>query len=233
VTGTALGLVETVGLTAAVEAADAAAKAADVRVVGYEVAGGGLVTVKVLGQVAAVRAAVAAGAAAAARVGTVRAVHVIPRSASGLEFMVHSQDTVPPPPAEGPSEAPPGLGGPAETGGPGGPGASEETEASRTPDAAGESVPPDAAGAEPGGTSAAEAGEVAVAAPGEEAADLGPEEHEVTAVVPPEDAGGVPEVEGYAPYPAAGEASCNICGDPACPRRKGEPRSKCIHHGAE
>ncbi|MGQ9533000.1 MAG: hypothetical protein ACUVTQ_09385, partial [Desulfotomaculales bacterium] len=81
-----------------------------------------------------------------------------------------------------------------------------------------------------------EVGEVAVAEPEEVAAPEvgGLEEREVTgAVVPPEDTGGVPEAEDYAPYPAAGEPSCNICGDPACPRRKGEPRSKCIHYRAE
>ncbi|MGQ9533487.1 MAG: BMC domain-containing protein, partial [Desulfotomaculales bacterium] len=123
-TGTALGLIETVGLTAAVEAADAATKAADVRLVGYEVARGGLVTVKVVGQVAAVQAAVGAGAAAAARVGTVRAVHVIPRPASGLEFMVQSPDNVPPPPA-------PQAGEPAA---PEEPGEKPEAAAPETPD---------------------------------------------------------------------------------------------------
>ncbi len=228
-TGAALGLIETLGLTAAVEAADAAAKAADVNLVGYEVARGGLVTVKVVGQVAAVQAAVGAGAAAAARVGTVRAVHVIPRPASGLEFMVQSPDNVPPPPAPRTEEVavPEDRGEPREK---------PEAAAPETPDV-GEGVAfLDAGGAEPDEAAAAEAGEVTVAEPWEAAAAEvgGPEEHEVTGVrVRPENAGGVPEVEGYAPYPAAGEPSCNLCGDPACPRRKGEPRSRCIHHNVE
>jgi ethanolamine utilization protein EutM len=77
--GQSLGLIETLGYTAAVEAADAACKAAVVCLLGHELAGRGLVTVKVSGDVAAVKAAVAAGAAAAGRVGRVISVHVIPR----------------------------------------------------------------------------------------------------------------------------------------------------------
>jgi ethanolamine utilization protein EutM len=74
-----LGLIETLGYTAAVEAADAACKAAVVSLLGHELAGKGLVTVKVTGDVAAVKAAVAAGASAAGKVGRVVSVHVIPR----------------------------------------------------------------------------------------------------------------------------------------------------------
>lgn len=75
----ALGLVETRGLVGAVEAADAGAKAANVRLLGAERADAGLVTVKFLGDVAAVKAACDAGAAAAERVGQLVAVHVIAR----------------------------------------------------------------------------------------------------------------------------------------------------------
>ena len=67
------------GLVAMIEAADAMVKAANVRLVGYEKVDAGLVTAIVRGEVGAVRAAVDAGAAAARRVGTVTAVHVIPR----------------------------------------------------------------------------------------------------------------------------------------------------------
>jgi microcompartment protein CcmL/EutN len=74
-----LGLIETVGWVPAVEAADAGTKAADVRLLGFERAGRGLVTIKFQGDVAAVQAAVSAGAAAAGRVGRVVSVHVIPR----------------------------------------------------------------------------------------------------------------------------------------------------------
>jgi ethanolamine utilization protein EutM len=73
----AVGLVETRGHVAAVEAADAMVKAANVELVGYESIGGGLVTAIVRGDVAAVKAATDAGAAAASRTGEVVSVHVI------------------------------------------------------------------------------------------------------------------------------------------------------------
>lgn len=72
-------MVECMGLVAMIEAADAMVKAANVRLVGYEKIDAGLVTAIVRGEVGAVRAAVDAGAAAARRIGTVTAVHVIPR----------------------------------------------------------------------------------------------------------------------------------------------------------
>ncbi len=74
-----LGLIETMGYTAAIEAADAATKSADVVFLGYEITLEGLVTVKFLGDVGAVKAAVAAGTAAAEKIGTLTASHVIPR----------------------------------------------------------------------------------------------------------------------------------------------------------
>ena len=75
----ALGMIETRGLVAAIEAADAMVKAANVTLVGSEKIGSGLVSVMVRGDVGAVKAAVEAGGAAAARLGEVIATHVIPR----------------------------------------------------------------------------------------------------------------------------------------------------------
>lgn len=75
----ALGLVETKGLAALIEASDAMLKAANVTMIGWDKAGAGLVTSFVTGDVAAVKASVDAGAAAASRVGEVVGVHVIPR----------------------------------------------------------------------------------------------------------------------------------------------------------
>ena len=72
-------MVECMGLVAMIEAADAMVKTANVRLVGYERIDAGLVTAIVRGEVGAVKAAVEAGAAAGRRVGTVVAVHVIPR----------------------------------------------------------------------------------------------------------------------------------------------------------
>ena len=75
----ALGMVETRGLVAAIEAADAMVKAANVQLIGSEKIGSGLVSVMVRGDVGAVKAAVEAGGAAASRLGEVIATHVIPR----------------------------------------------------------------------------------------------------------------------------------------------------------
>ena len=74
-----LGMVETRGLIAAIEAADAMVKAARVHLVGMEKADAGLITIQVVGDTAAVQSAVDAGAAAATNVGQVVATHVIPR----------------------------------------------------------------------------------------------------------------------------------------------------------
>lgn len=84
-TGEALGMIETRGLVAAIEAADAMVKAANVRLIGYEKIGSAYVTVMVRGDVGAVKAAVDAGLAAAKRVGEVVSVHVIPRPHSDVE----------------------------------------------------------------------------------------------------------------------------------------------------
>ena len=75
----ALGMIETRGFAAMVEASDAMVKAAKVELVGYERIGGGFVTAVVRGDVAAVKAATEAGAKSAERVGDLVAVHVIPR----------------------------------------------------------------------------------------------------------------------------------------------------------
>lgn len=77
--GEALGLIETVGLVAATEAADAMVKAANVRIVTRQQPGGGLIAVLVRGDVGAVKAAVEAGAAAARPLGRVVSAHVIAR----------------------------------------------------------------------------------------------------------------------------------------------------------
>lgn len=81
----ALGMVETKGLIAAIEAADAMVKAANVVLVGYEKIGSGLVTVMVRGDVGAIKAATEAGAAAAQKVGEVISIHVIPRPHADVE----------------------------------------------------------------------------------------------------------------------------------------------------
>lgn len=84
----ALGKIETKGLVASIEAADAMVKAANVDLVGKELIGGGYVTVMVRGDVGAVKASTDAGAAAANKLGEVISVHVIPRPHNELESIL-------------------------------------------------------------------------------------------------------------------------------------------------
>lgn len=82
----ALGMIETRGFAAMVEASDAMVKAAKVELVGYEKIGGGYVTAIVRGDVAAVRAALEAGTRGAERVGEMVATHVIPRPHTNVDI---------------------------------------------------------------------------------------------------------------------------------------------------
>src|SRR5947208_12629987 len=75
----ALGLIETKGLVALIEASDAMLKSANVTLIGWQKIGSGMVTAYIVGDVAAVKAAIDAGAAAASRVGEVVGVQVLPR----------------------------------------------------------------------------------------------------------------------------------------------------------
>ena len=86
----ALGMVETRGLVAAIEAADAMVKAANVQLIGSEKIGSGLVSVMVRGDVGAVKSAVKAGGAAASRLGEVIATHVIPRPHTDVDKLLPS-----------------------------------------------------------------------------------------------------------------------------------------------
>lgn len=86
--GEAIGLIETRGLVASIEAADAMVKAANVTLMGQERIGSAYITVIVKGDVGAVKAAVDAGAAAAKRVGELISVHVIPRPHQELELIL-------------------------------------------------------------------------------------------------------------------------------------------------
>ena len=81
----ALGMIETRGLVAAIEAADAMVKAANVVLIGTEKIGSGLVSVMIRGDVGAVKSATEAGHAAAEKLGEIIAVHVIPRPHGDVE----------------------------------------------------------------------------------------------------------------------------------------------------
>lgn len=84
----ALGMVETRGLVASIEAADAMIKTAFVKLVGQEEVGGGYITIFVRGEIGAVRSAVDAGATAAKRAGELVSVHVIARPHNAVEYLL-------------------------------------------------------------------------------------------------------------------------------------------------
>lgn len=91
----ALGIIETVGLAAAIEAADAAVKSANVTLIGYELTkGGGMVTIKLEGDVGAVKAAVEAGCAAAERISSVWSKQVIPRPHEEIGKIIRTKETI-------------------------------------------------------------------------------------------------------------------------------------------
>ena len=86
----ALGLIETRGLVAALEAADAMVKAAQVVLIGKEITDAAMVTIKIVGEVGAVKAALDAGSAAAAKVGKLVSTHIIPRPHDESEMIAYS-----------------------------------------------------------------------------------------------------------------------------------------------
>jgi ethanolamine utilization protein EutM len=105
-----IGLIETLGMVGAVEAADAALKAANVALLGYEFNGSGYVVLKLTGDVAAVQAAVSAGAATAERLGNLIATDVIARPDEQLvDVFVNSADNVPQIENEKPEPTPPAV----------------------------------------------------------------------------------------------------------------------------
>lgn len=90
----ALGLLETKGLIGAIEAADAMAKAADIKIVCKEKITAALVTIKIVGDVAAVKSALDAGAEAAKRVGQLVSVHLIPRPDNQIDFIINNSERI-------------------------------------------------------------------------------------------------------------------------------------------
>jgi len=156
----ALGIIETYGLTCAIEAADTALKAANVELIGYELArGSGLTTVKIVGDVGGVKAAISAAEASASKIGKVAAVHIIPRPHDDIKILMGSDK-------------------PVET-------KTEEPEAEK---------------------------------------DTGLEENGHNDDTPQPPPGEEKTEQTY---------TCNLCKDPQCPRKKGEPRANCIHYKKE
>lgn len=196
----ALGLIETVGLPAA----DAATKAANVQMLGYDLATGGLVTVKLRGDVGAVQAAVQAGAQAGAQVGQIVSTHVIPRPHSDLETMTTQL-------VRGPAVMPQPEAAALK------PHRSHRKKTPASPEPAAETEP--VAELEPEG-----------AAEVETQVEEAPLPVVVAQEVIVDEAGDMTFVaEAVTEEGISAAGVCNLCGDPACPRRKGQPHRLCMH----
>lgn len=211
----ALGILETVGLTAAIEAADTAVKSSNVTLLGYELSnGGGMVTIRFEGDVGAVKAALEAASAAAGRVSKVYSKLMIPRPHDELEKILYSKEVVglvrpelevsrevspqesEPEEPEEPEESEPEVSQPEET-------EPEETAAPKDSEAEEEDVEMESLGA-------------LQAADSEENDELVFEELELEQ----EETDAVNQ----------SEEVCNLCFDPKCPRKKGDLRTTCIHY---
>jgi microcompartment protein CcmL/EutN len=252
--GYALGLIETRGKLAAVEAADVALKSANVALCGVENATGALITVKVIGDVGAVRAAVDAAKAKASLVGEVIATHVLPRPAAGITPMVRApapvspesapqnmdsgdRTTIQPPidvsihsrlhpptdsvPADRKRvESPPPEGKGRQNGRPGLAGRHEEIFLKGAVSAhKGISDEKRGQESEPARESLSDPEKRSLDAP----APLSPEENTEVGDT-------LEKNETVAATDATRAATCDICKDPACPRKNGEPLHRCIHH---
>ncbi|AOT71336.1 BMC domain-containing protein [Geosporobacter ferrireducens] len=199
----ALGLIETVGLAAAVEAADTAVKSANVVLLGYELTkGDGMVTIKLAGDVGAVKAAVEAGVAAASKVSTVYSKQIIPRPHEELEKLIYSSETVGMEKEESTVETAANE----ET--------ADETEKKKLSEAVDVVEEESIATNEPVQEIVEEAPII------EEENEVGDEEEKKK------------EQLNSAPEKPSRKATCNLCHDPECIRRKGDIRSICLHYSS-
>lgn len=219
-----LGLIETIGMAAAVEAADAAVKSANVKLIGIELSKGfGMVTVKIAGDVGAVKAAVSSAKAAAERVNQVVSVKVIARPSQALDMLIFSPDTVGEDfPKKQKKKASKGQ-------------EKSEIEPEKTPEGKPEAIVEPTNQSEP-----AEQPEAVdrpeptiqpevVEEPKKEAKPEKPKKGRLDlAAAMKAEAEDLQEEEGPATEP-----TCNLCNDPDCPRKKGDPRKNCIHYGEE
>lgn len=170
----ALGLIETVGLAAAYEAADTALKTANVNLLGYELSkGDGMVTVKISGKVGAVQAGIKAAQMAASLVNKVYSVKVIPRPSHMVERMVYTNETV--------------L-------------YSEEYIGNEA--------------------------DVIERIDENESEQIDVQTEDISETKEKESKAAPEMVEEQMVL----QESCNICGDPACPRQKGDPKRRCLHY---
>lgn len=180
----ALGLIETVGLAAAVEAADKAVKTANVELIGYELSkGAGMVTVKILGDVGAVNAAVSAAVLSGSFVSKVVSSKVIARPDVQIERIVLTKETVGMDQTDGNVE--------------------KEAEEKESPEK-GDSLE------------------------AEEPPQMSERQREQAATESTDIRSNIMEIEEVKVQKKKNEI-CNLCKDPKCTRKKGEPKSHCIH----
>lgn len=201
-----LGLIEVVGLAAAIEAADAAVKAANVQLLGYELTkGGGLVLVKICGDVGAVTAGVQAGSSAASKVSKVWSTHVIPRPHQQLSCIIGQEQTL------GEKEQPPKIV------------LSQviEEKQEMIKEASIQSELP---------TNAEE--EVEVQIEEEQDAPIEQELETPTSELNHENSEWDDPIKRGTKEKKA-EDICNLCNDPACHRKKGDPKITCIYYGKD
>jgi microcompartment protein CcmL/EutN len=203
----ALGMIETIGLPAAIAAADAATKAANVQLLGYDLATGGLVTVKLRGDVGAVQAAVRAGAQVGAQVGQVVSTHVIPRPHTDLQALTAQL-----------------VRGPAVVSTP------EPAAVKPRQPRQKKEVPPLVPVAEPEASVLVEETPLPVVVAQEVIVDEAGDVTFVEEVVEVEETGETlaQKIVVEAASAAAVEV-CNLCADPACPRRRGQAHRLCMH----
>ncbi len=232
---TSLGLLEVAGLALAVKAADSMVKAAGVEITGIErTNGSGWMLVSVTGDVASVNAAIADGAALARLERGWVADRVIARPSAALDSWTAPHGAAPMPEQATGDTEPAGIGAQTDVRLISAPDAADRAPASSGPEIA---APPALAD---GGSDA----EPALSAHGAESTEpvfvsavnamTGAAAHltdETEAVQPsPPGPSPAPSLGEPAEIPAPATAGCNLCRDPACTRRKGEPRGACIHY---
>jgi len=188
--GYALGLIETRGKLAAIEAADVALKSANVALCGVENATGALITVKIIGDVGAVRAAIDAAKAKASLLGEVVATQVLPRPATGIMPMIKAF-----PISAAPESSAKSIDSTSHTTSQ----VHDGEERGQDPEHCSETISFTKEGDEP-----------------------------ALAPLPPEEVALVEDVQDTV-VDEVQAATCNICNDPACPRKKGDPSRECMH----
>lgn len=210
-----LGIIETIGLAAAVEAADVCLKSANVVLVGYEFTkGDGMVLVKIQGNVGAVKAAVDAARMAAGKVNRVVSAHVIPRPGPQTGLLIRTAETVGMIPSQEPEQEPESE-------------AESYTETIDVPEAV--LTDPDVLASKAAREESAGEASVQTEAESVQTEEVSVQTEEVS-VQTEENIEQEEKETDFHETVEKGAYTCNICRDPQCTRRKGDLRSQCIHY---